>query len=445
MKLKLSFETLEAQGFTQSFIEKLASDVETLEKVSAQGNAFRTLKFMLPHMGMALGAAALTGGFGYYAAKKKYEKHSENLKNSFNTLLTSDKQFASNPSQFLQRFSELSLISPTVAANPGLAQKVITPRLDKGFDLDDVHRLSSIEYHSAATPKLIEPGPAAQAHAAATLGRAAEIMYPILITQRMVGPIGKEVHTVANKMKANGAPHVPATATLSTEQIKGKGGQIPGLREALSKKGSVMKKEANEEAKLLVSDECMGKMLADRYCMLKTAGIIPSGANKFITDTWTKGSKQVGDYIKLMAIPLAIGGGIKLVQDLMKKRNDAQIDAQADRVFAHMRRTNSYVQENPDLAVNAFDTLRSFAPALAAKPLIAKTFVEHVITSDGRIPPDTAQMLANTQQLVNRLNEATGGGFIEGLKSPMGLFKHTVSLPEKKSATRKKTKTDNKG
>jgi hypothetical protein len=242
-------------------------------------------------------------------------------------------------------------------------------------------------------------------------------MYPILITQRLVAPVAKEVHQTKEKVQT-----LPTVADIPAPKVIVNKDALEAIRKKLG--GSVLghKKEGSDDQQW-VSDECLGKMLADRYCMFKTAGIVP----KAVSNVLKSSGNAMHDYVKIMALPLAIGGGIKLVSDIMKRKADAQTERQADQVFSGLKRTNSYVQENPELAAQAFDTLRSFAPALAAKPLVAKTFVEHVITSDGRIPPDTANMLASTQQLVNRLNEATGGGFVEGLKSPMSLFKHTIS------------------
>jgi hypothetical protein len=419
MKLAFSWSALQKHpSFSKDFLEKLSTDLQALEKAaSLPGSSM--VRLMLPHLGVALGAAALAGTYGYFDAKKRYEQHEESLDNSFNTLLSSHKPFSKDPDSFHQRFSELALISPTVASNPRLAQKIIESRMDKGFDLDDVHRLSAIEFHSGASRKIQEPAPAAQALAASAFGRVAQLAYPMIVTQRAMSPVGKEVHTVAKKVEKLQAARDKDAADFFKGKIS------PRARQAAE--GVHMPKQGSEEAKLLVSEECLARMLADRYCMFKTAGIIPTGVKNFLRP----GKDQLVNYVKLMALPLAIGGGIQLVNNLVKQREDARLSQQADSVFNHLKRTNDYAKENPELAAQAFDTLRSFAPALAAKPIIAKTFVEHVISSDGRIPPDTANMLAQTQQLVSRLNDVSGGGFIEGLKNPMSLFKHTIGKGKK--------------
>ena len=421
MKLSYSFELLtKQQGFSKEFLDKLSSDLAQLEKVAATPPV-PGLKSMLPLFGYALAGSALAGTYGYFQAKKKQEEREKELSDSYQTLLLTHKNFAQDPSIFHQRFSELSLISPTVAANPQLARKIIEPRLSKGFDLDDVHRLSAIEHHTSAIPKVEAPLAAGAGHAASMLGRSwSNILFPLIATRGVVAPIGKEVHTIAKKIQ----PEKPVYQRGSKEEIAGMDPEfIRGFRQH-KKEGSGGSME--KEAKLLVSEECLGRMLADRYAMFKTAGVIPKALSIAKGGGLEKSFTGVKNYLQMMAIPLMIGGGIQLVNQMMKKREAAQEANRADQVFAQLKRTSDSVRENMPIAQEAFDTLKSFAPALAAKPLVARTFVEHVISSEGRIPPDTTQMLANTQKMIGQLNEATGGGFIEGLKSPMGLFKHKV-------------------
>jgi len=432
MKLDFSFEALlRHQGFSKELFDKLSADVAHLEKTAAGSDTFNVLKSMIPNLGMALGVAALSGTLGYFHAKKKFDDRAEDLSNSYNTLLVTHKPFASKPDEFRQRFSELALISPTVATNPRLAQKVIEPRLSKGFDLDDVHRLAAIEHHTAGTPKVVEPLHAAEAKAWSALGEMGRMIYPLVATKALMNPIGKEVHTINRKVSP--AQEKP-TYKRPPAEFRAESAKMLGDLKKQSSGGSMEK-----EAKLLVSEECLGRMLADRYSMFKTAGILPKAVmsagkatGAFASKAFSTSAGQLGKYIQMMAVPLMIGGGIQLLNQIRKQRDVQETMSHADQVFAQLKKTNENVRENLPVAQEAFDTLKSFAPALAAKPLVARTFVEHVISSEGRIPPDTTQMLANTQKMINQLNEATGGGFIEGLKSPMSLFKHNVTLSTEK-------------
>jgi hypothetical protein len=445
MKRNLSFEAfLKHPSFSKDLAEKVSQDITCLEKEATGTSPLAAkVKHMLPLIGGALGASAVAGTYGYFHAKKKMEDQAKSLSDSYNTLLVTHKPFSNNPEEFRQRFTELSLISPTVAMNPRLAQNVIQPRLTKGFDLDDVHRLSAIEHHTSTTPKLPSPAESAQEHASTMLGRNwSNILFPLLATQSFMAPVGKDIHTIAQKAKAQ--PKFPEKPPeVSKKDIPDD--FLAGFRQH-KKEGSGGPMD-QQEMKLLVSEECLGRMLADRYQMFKTAGILPplekeaksigtlaGQAGKWMGKAVTTSTGQVGKYIQMMAVPLMIGGGIQLINHLRQVREADKMNAQADQVFSQLKKTNDNVRENLPVAQEAFDTLKSFAPALAAKPLVARTFVEHVISSEGRIPPDTTQMLANTQKMINQLNEATGGGFIEGLKSPMGLFKHTISQKGKKES-----------
>ena len=176
-----------------------------------------------------------------------------------------------------------------------------------------------------------------------------------------------------------------------------------------------------------VSEECLGKMLADRYTMFKTAEV---KMGSFSLPTLPKFLSQSGGalshYFGQMVIPLAIAGGLKLVNDASKREDAAKLNAQADSVFNHLRRTNEYVQSNPTLAAEAFDTLRSFAPSMASKAIIARSFIENVVKA-GQLPVDTASMLINTEEHAQNVKKQQGGeGFIDGLKTPMSLFSYSM-------------------
>ncbi len=149
----LSEETL--SGVEQTF--------SSLEKTASKGKAF------FEHLGIpligALGVSAFSGGMGYLLAKKRFGNHNERLKTSFDAVL-GEPQLAQNSERAKQLFSELSLISPTVAGNPRIAAKLIQNRLQDGFNLNDVHKLSAIEYHASNTSHPEEPFTAAKITAA---------------------------------------------------------------------------------------------------------------------------------------------------------------------------------------------------------------------------------------------------------------------------------------
>lgn len=438
--------------FTEKTKEKLLSDVELLEKTASRGSTFLSgLKSMAPHLMTIAGVTAIGGSLGYMAAKHRYEKHEEALKNSYGSLATEPK-FVKDPQTFNQRFAELSLISPTVASNPRLASKILAGKLKDGFDLDDVHRLSSIEYHSAHTPKIELPSAAARARAMSSFEHAVQLLAPSAILQAATPGLTSEVKQTVKKTNENEEKKLQEVQQSLSEMNKRfkeedarrqkenpqmasdiqKMMNDPKLKDLFSRLGQMQKKGS---AELVVGEECLGRMLAEAHVMYKTAAA-QSGLSKVLNSAgkfFTPSHDAMKGYFEVMAIPLAVGGGIALVKKLMKEKETADLRAQADRAFNSLRRSNEVVKGNPELAGEAYDALRSFAPSLAAKPLIQKTFIEHVINSGGMgLTPEAAQQLANTETVIKRLGEMSPGSFITGIKEPMTLFGHKFGTRKEK-------------
>ena len=205
--MKFNFDALQKSGkFSEEFMNKLAEDCSYIEK-TALGPYMSAL---LPSLGVALGSAAIAGTYGYLAAKRHYEKHHEGLSKSYDTMMSTHKEFSDSPDKFHQRFSELSIISPTVAANPNLAHKIIKPRLDTGFDLDDVHRLAAIQYHVSTSPRIEEPSTKARAAAADAFGTFAGQLIPAAFNQGHLNKMQIDAHRSQRD----------AAAAASAEQLK---------------------------------------------------------------------------------------------------------------------------------------------------------------------------------------------------------------------------------
>lgn len=447
---------------------------EAMEKVALY-DSLTFLKMVSPYLATTAGIAGIAGLGAYMAAKSKRDKYDDALRNSFVAFTAMHPKYQESPTLASQRFSELSLISPTLATNPSLAHKVIEPRMDTGFSIDDIHRLASIEHMSSHTPHpsasptvaatnaalgkldwgLSTFGPgfmqAVQAHNA-EIGkvRAAEIKHleseSGRIAQKHLSEgvdrgvkeglkkgidLGRtSVYTALSKTLMGSMQVPPAAVAKIVEDIRD-----------MEKKGAdSMIKEAQEIfAEQTVSDECLGRMMSTRYTMLKEAGIVRSkglmsSVGQFFSKNMGESAAATGQYFKLMAVPLAIGLGFSAINKLMKMRESAQVREQADKVFASLKRTSDTVKENPELANEAFDALKSFSPILATKPLITKTFVEDIINKGGLVPPQTADMLASAQQKIMDVQQSVGGtkgGFIGGLKEPMSLFTFSMGKGKK--------------
>ena len=390
-----------------------------------------------------LGTSAIVGGLSYLAAKNQYEKHTQNLRASFDSLKTSD-AYKKNPEEFSKRFSELSIISPTVAGNPVLASKVIAPRLKAGFNLNDIHRLSALEFHTANTKKVVHP-------AGTGMAGAREFMNANLWNAIQAGKAeaASMAHADQNRAAAEEAiskQHARAAEFINTpEPNKDKNDILADYKKALrfhneggggDKIGADMSKFAFGEQK--VGDECLGRMIADRYVMYKTAAggkVLEKLGSIYETLGIEKGVAAVKDHFQYIAPALVLGGGAQLVREAMRIAESKKLRAEADRVFDHIKRTSDIVKQNPGVASEAFDTLRSFAPSVATKPLVVRSFLEGVVNSQ-YLGVDTASMLAQTEQRIRE--NGSSQGFLEGLKTPMSLFSLSVGSKDSKGGGDKK-------
>lgn len=465
--------------FSTVRIAQLEQDIVDLQKVAAFLPAVGNyLKASIPALASIMITSAGSAGLAYWAASKRMGEHKQSLKDSYDMTFGGSPKFKKSPGDFHQRFTELSMISPLVASNPQLASKVILPRLKKGFDLNDVHRLSAIEYHSGSSSRPEAPSAAARAQAVIGAGNALNYILPSLatravnhITESAAGPSptvlkmeqGKEPESreAYDRMIKNVSTYMPSPArdqalneAASTFASQGHPPELilkkmqilqdefdkkwaktqvvyenypnETVRKAyhefleLAKKQHQLNKQGAEKMAHRVSDECLGQMLAETHLMCKEAGVMTS-ISKYLAPS----AKNVANYMKAMTIPLAMGIGIKAVQGLLDSRNKSELKNEAARVYASLKRTSDVIKENPQIADQAFDALTSFAPALAVKPIIAKTFVENVVNGQGVLDPNTANMLAQTQQTVQSLDRQTGG-FVTGLRDSMGIFNFKV-------------------
>lgn len=329
-------------------------------------------------------AVAAAGGMNYLFAKKDRERHKADLASSFKAIAGKSAAFAKDPEAFIERFGELSVISPTIAKNPGLATKLLEKKLTSGFGVDDIHKLTAIENNASSARGIPLPASAARAGASNALHT---------LTQTFGMDLLKEYRDTTNVFKKD---------LVQAKQYE----QTLRQAEDLMKRHGFDKK-AQAQA---VSDECLGQMLADRYVLLKEAGVM---------DVAAAGAKNLGKSLQYWAPALALGGGVELVRRALESRRNAVLEAQADKNFAHLLRSSDVIKGDKAIATEAFDILKSVAPTLAAKPLVAKTFLEHSVNAMGNIPPATVQQLAEAEDRVRGLRGKNT--FFGDLKSIMGL------------------------
>jgi hypothetical protein len=411
---------MKKESFSESTYKTLEQDKKIIEKTASKGREF--LKGILPHLGVAAGAAALSGGYSYLTARSQQGKRKENLNDSYRTLQAMNPDYIKNMDMFKQRFSELSFISPSVATNPQLANKVLKTRIKSGFDLHDIERLSSIEFNARHTPRLQAPSVAALSGAENTFKGFVGMLAPAAV----VGAI-----TSIKDSLSSDQPQQPIVTEPTDEQIRRSIDFVMAekLKEKAEAKAKAklqqddLTKKSSADLPMVVSQECLGSMLADRYIMLKTANIASVGkAAKGFISGFSSGGESLKKYVHTMAPALAIAGGIKLVSELAKQKNNETLNREALHVFNGLKKDSELIKSNPSLALEAFDVLRTLSPTIATKPLIARTFLEQTINSQF-LNVDQAKQLAQTEQTIQE-NKGIGGGFVEGLKEPMSLFSY---------------------
>lgn len=363
-------------------------------------------KALLPLVG-TLTAAGAAGLYGYISAKRSGEQHHKDLAASLAKAMSVSPQFKSDPQRFTTLFSELAVLSPTVAKNPAMAGKLIAQKFKGGFELDDVHKLSVIE-HAATTKKgLPTAGAAARGAAGAATGAILSTFGDKLFDHYYNL---KEEH---KKLLKSRDPLATDAAKSFAEALKA-GAKLDPLPRSQTDKDNLaelfakidaMKKESSvadiTAYPLMVSERCLGLMLSDRYQMLKTSAAAQPSA-------FRRGLEAMRSNLEFMAPAAALAGGVGLVKLVYNHMQNQKLKSEADRHFAELMKTSPLLQSDPNVAKQSFESLKTFAPALAARPQVMKTFVENQVQVGGMLPVDQVRLLAETSGIVSR---QAGHGF----------------------------------
>jgi hypothetical protein len=398
-------------------------DLEADEALVKEAYAIdpEALKNVLRPVLAATGVAGAAGLYGYYQGKKNEAKHKEDLSKSLAATFAMDGQFKNNPEKFSALFGQLAVMAPTVAKNPVLATKLIKQRLNKGFDLDDVHKLSVIESSGGTTRGVPTPRAAAGAAATSALGTLVSIIGPYEFgrfssgVEGLVAPFKNRAEAAEARTAEEAAKKQKAQQELDAYKDD-KGALFRDLRATFKKESS------SEPFPLLVSEVCMGRMLSDSVTLIKQA----SGTlrNPKFSESVVKGFRLVKDHLGMMATPLMLGGGIGLVSLVRDKLQDAETHRVADENFARLKRTSDIVKGNPQVAQEAYETLKMVAPVLATRPGVLKEYIEgQAIT--GRYPNyEQVRGLAEAAQSIER--RGSGKGFMSGVKDTLDIVKLPV-------------------
>jgi len=340
----------------------------------------------------------MAGVMQYIFSRKNIKEDLEQFKSSYNQLIESNPSIKKNEDLAAERFRELCTISPTIAKNPNMAAKFIEPRLKSGLTIDDVHKLTMIQAHARSSPLSRDEMHEATARA----GEVADRVFGVF------GPRFLDRYTAVHNNYAKEHAKIMAKPPMVGDDFVKKSSQV--------------------------SESCLGEMVADRYVLWrraypldKTAGAAGAGAAGAGANYFKKG-------LAFFAAPLAIGGlvhGIGMVVDAKKK---AAIEQEAQNTFDRIRRSSEHMQSNPELAQEAFDAIRTFAPSLAVKPNVLKTFIEHTIKTE-QLSPQTVKELAETQ---GHIQKAAPMGFAQGF---FGATKPVIDIAGSMANTVSSSKT----
>jgi hypothetical protein len=383
--------------------EQAQHDLDSLLKLAAKAKVPWTpgmteawgnyMKAIAKPLILGLGTVGAAGLSSYYFTKKEKERHDEDIMSSLKTLAVKNPQFKKEPETFIERFGELSLISPTVAKNPSLAAKVLSKKMKSGFSVDDIHKLTSIESNSSSARRF-NPGAAGRASAGHALSTITSAFGRDLVDYKK--NLDKEFQ---DRMRAIEKSH----EDLKNFEYKPR----------FDQEGNKLASSTLQR----VSDECLGTMLAERYVLVKQAGLLSTTGSLI-----GAGAGTMAKGMALFAPAMALAGGAELVRQAIESHRNTALQAQADKNFAQIMKSNDKFQgdANKQLAMEAFETLKTVAPSLAARRLVAETFIDYTV-GQGQLAPQTVQQLAEAEDKVRGIG-SNKSNFVTDLKTTMGFM-----------------------
>jgi hypothetical protein len=362
---------------------------------------------VIKEYGPALALPAVAGAIQYLFSKKNIKQEIEALKSSYAKAMGMSEKMKADPERSASVFQELSTVAPSVAMNPSMAIKVIEPRLQKGLTIDDVHKLTMINAYAKPSPLAKSP----MADAKRSAGFAAD---------RLFTTLGLKAFEDATSAYKQSKKNLSAFASKRQEMKEGKYNN-----EDLQKfyEGFNMNKESSQQ----VSEKCAIEMMADRYVLFKNSPLYKEAS---IISKATNVLAEAAPYMVATLGTVGVIHGVGAAIDMVQKK---KLELQANAAFAQVQKSSDIIKGNKELAEQAFDAIKTFAPSLAAKPAILKTFLEHSVSVEGRIPPEMVNQLATAQGNIGRSKPA---GFASG-------FVDTASSVGK--MVEEKKKNDNRG
>lgn len=155
--------------------------------------------------------------------------------------------------------------------------------------------------------------------------------------------------------------------------------------------GGIEKTAASQE-----DEQALGRLAYKQYELIKTAS------------AFTEGAKGLYHALVKMAPVAALGAGVFGAGKLLSAIQERKQKTDMLKSYEYVKKNGNFTNDNPQIVHEAFSTLQTFAPSIAAKPLAAKTFVE-LVANRGGVDPELLKQIAGIQKDYSQINESKSG------------------------------------
>ena len=172
------------------------------------------------------------------------------------------------------------------------------------------------------------------------------------------------------------------------------------------------------------TDEALGRVAFKQYEFLKTAAAASS---------FNMAAKGLFNALKAMAPAAAIGAGIFGAKKVLSTIQESRLQKDMMKSYEYVKKNGNFTNDNPQVIHEAFSTLQTFAPSIAAKPLAAKTFVE-LVANRGGVDPELLKQVAAIQKDYSSGQDSAGlFDYAKGVGDIGGAGKniHGLAWPQK--------------
>lgn len=398
-------------------------------------------------------AGAILGEMAYeHFGKGKLEEDKKiqhaGMVNSFENMMLSNPHLETRRPEVYERFMEIGSLSPTVASAPSVAKKVIERTLDSGLDEKDMSNLLNLENNSRALRQQGVPstfmGMASKGFLTSLgQGLSVELSAPPVVApgvSAVASGASDEVNTdewsnsqklkrialtykILHKKNADFPSEIRDLNVDSPQGLLTLGRYLeknPGILGSLTKKTFSSQQEMDQAfLNEIQGMQKKAEILGIQYCLIKNANldsldktaapIIPIGKMGPVGKTLlglgaaslfgfgVAAAEEAADYARTRKMNTILGESLDKT-----KKNLSQMSEEGHRLSSGIDYTDRKVM---DKAVEQFRVLSDIAPALAANPTVATSFVNTVMSQEGVISPELIKMISDTQKNLSSIRE----------------------------------------